>query len=136
MRTTEYERVTVNGVRIYKHRAIAEKILGRPLKNEECVHHIDENGLNNENSNLVICPNAAYHKLLHIRAEAYDNFGNVNARRCYLCQKFDETRYMSLQDRGKDSFYYHKKCATKNYKENRERILENRRHRRAAGKAN
>ena len=46
------------------HIAIAEKVLGRKLKKQENVHHLDGNGLNNEHSNLVIC-SRAYHAWLH-----------------------------------------------------------------------
>ena len=53
-----------NGQRI--HRLIAEKVLGRKLKRNECVHHIDGNGLNNQHSNLIICT-LGYHMQLHAR---------------------------------------------------------------------
>ncbi|SRR5258708_27879093 len=53
-----------------KHRAEhvlkAEKVLGRRLKLNETVHHIDGNKSNNENSNLLICTKS-YHAWLHHR---------------------------------------------------------------------
>lgn len=119
-----------------EHRAIAMKVLGRSLKGDERVHHIDGNGCNNSHDNLVICPDQAYHVLLHTRTAALDNFGDVHARCCYICKQYDDTTSMTFMSRGKDSFYYHKKCAMNNYIANREQILANRRRRRAAGKRN
>ena len=42
----------VNGV--HRHRVVAEKMLGRPLKRGEIVHHIDGNKRNNEPDNLEV----------------------------------------------------------------------------------
>ena len=56
----------------YQHRIIAENVLGKKLPKGSQVHHVDGDKTNNANSNLVICPNAGYHSLLHKRARAYD----------------------------------------------------------------
>ena len=50
----------------YLHRRIAEKVLDRPLKRNEVVHHIDENKNNNRNDNLAIC-SVSYHGWIHHR---------------------------------------------------------------------
>ena len=47
------------------HRLKAEKVLGRPLKRWEVVHHIDGNPDNNENNNLVICTQDYHICVLH-----------------------------------------------------------------------
>ena len=59
-----HHRKTANGY-ILEHLLVAERVLGRPLRGQECVHHIDGNGCNNQPSNLVICPDQDYHKLIH-----------------------------------------------------------------------
>jgi len=60
----EYQVVRGNSSRIPLHREIASKVLGRELRPFEIVHHIDGNGLNNANDNLLVCT-AAYHTMLH-----------------------------------------------------------------------
>jgi len=60
-----YVQIGINGRMVYEHRLIAEQALGRKLKDQEEVHHIDGNPSNNSHDNLVICPDRAYHVLLH-----------------------------------------------------------------------
>jgi recombinational DNA repair protein (RecF pathway) len=38
----------------------------------------------------VICPNDAYHFLLHRRTRALDATGNANARKCNYCGQWDD----------------------------------------------
>lgn len=75
----------IDGVLELEHRMIAAVAIGRLLKGEECVHHVDENGANNTNENLVLCPNNAYHQLLHRRTRALDACGNANWLKCNIC---------------------------------------------------
>lgn len=55
-----------NGVSTYRteHLLIVEKVLGRKMKKGEVVHHINGNGLDNRNGNLLVCSNP-YHGFLH-----------------------------------------------------------------------
>lgn len=48
----------------YKHRLLAEDVLGRKLTKNEVVHHLDKNPSNNSLSNLVVMSKIE-HKLLH-----------------------------------------------------------------------
>jgi hypothetical protein len=53
--------------RVKEHTLVAEKALGRYLPQGVLVHHHDEVRTHNENWNLVICENSAYHGILHAR---------------------------------------------------------------------
>ena len=53
--------------RIFEHRLMMEKIIGRKLTTDEVVHHIDENRLNNSPENLQILTRAE-HLRLHLSA--------------------------------------------------------------------
>lgn len=84
-----------NGRGIPAHMVIAAEVLGRPLPKKAHVHHVDGNGHNNEHSNLVICPSAAYHMLLHVRTKALESCGNANWIRCIRCKQYDDPANMS-----------------------------------------
>ena len=83
-----------------EHRAVAEKILGRPLHGTECVHHVDGDGANNAHSNLVICPTNAYHVLLHRREKALNACGNPDFRQCQWCREWSDVALMRAHGNG------------------------------------
>jgi len=57
--------------RMLVHRFLVEKNIGRHLKSEEVVHHIDGNKLNNDLSNLQICKNQFEHAKIHANEQGY-----------------------------------------------------------------
>jgi len=65
--TNGYKTYRIDGKLIYEHVLKAEQVLNKKLPTEVIIHHVDGDNLNNENSNLVICPNQAYHLLIHAR---------------------------------------------------------------------
>lgn len=72
---------------VVEHVLIAEAALGKRLPIGSEVHHVDENTLNNASSNLVICQDKAYHKLLHVRARVVRAGGDPNTERvCSTCR--------------------------------------------------
>lgn len=50
---------------VYEHRFIMECSIGRYLEDEEVVHHIDENKLNNNIDNLILFKNNSEHIKYH-----------------------------------------------------------------------
>jgi len=86
--------VTREGERVSPHILIAEKAVGGRLPKGTEVHHVDENPFNNSPDNLVICPSAAYHKLLHQRQRAFDACGNYGWRKCQFCKAYDAPENM------------------------------------------
>ena len=52
---------------IHVHRIVAEQKIGRLLKKGEQVHHIDENKLNNDPTNIEVLPGRGEHTKIHAR---------------------------------------------------------------------
>lgn len=78
-------RLVETGKQVREHRLVAEAALGRRLPEKAVVHHADGNSLNNKPSNLVICENIAYHRLLHARERRLKECGSLDLKKCSLC---------------------------------------------------
>lgn len=63
-----YLTITIGNKRRYVHRMVMEEYLGRPLKSEEFVHHINGDKTDNRIENLVITSNQE-----HMRHHAKEN---------------------------------------------------------------
>ena len=62
-----YVDIRIDGRRVYEHVLVAERALGKPLPKGAIVHHMNCDRKDNRPENLVICPNEAYHRLIHKR---------------------------------------------------------------------
>lgn len=113
---SRYKQRKINGRHVNEHVAIAEQILGRRLKGEEQVHHFDENTFNNAHPNLVICPNRAYHMLLHVRKEALIATGDPDQRKCPFCKGYSPKAVMKHKEGEK---YFHHVCKMQWQRESR-----------------
>jgi hypothetical protein len=113
----------VDGEKKLHHVIVAERALGKPLPPGAEVHHVNEVRTDNRPENLVICPDRAYHMLLHARMRALDACGNANWRKCACCGQYDDPAVMTARATRGDSInqFYHKACAAK-YVRERKRI--------------
>lgn len=107
----EHPRANRDGY-VWEHVLVVERALGKYIPTESIVHHVDENPGNNAPTNLVVCPDQAYHKLLHQRATALSACGDASALKCDLCHSFerqDEIRAYSYR-KGKGRYGRHLSC--------------------------
>ena len=66
---------TIDGKKLKEHRLIAEQAIGKQLPKKAVVHHLNGNRSDNRPCNLVVCPDDAYHKLLHVRQKQLGYIG-------------------------------------------------------------
>lgn len=77
LKDTTYKKILTR----HEHRIVAENVLGRKLKKEEIVHHVDGNKHNNSVSNLAVLPNQTVHAKIHFGNESADNYLLINILR-------------------------------------------------------
>lgn len=91
---------------VLEHVLIAEAALGKVLPPKAVIHHTDEQHGTVDPLGIVICPDDAYHKLLHIRSRALRESGNANWRKCWVCKRYDDPRNLRINK----AHVYHQEC--------------------------
>lgn len=94
---------------VLEHLVIAEKALGHPLPVNAVVHHVNRIKDDNRNSNLVICQDALYHRMLHNRINAVTDGYPLEYRRCRVCRSYDSPNNLYL----KGGHSHHVECLKK-----------------------
>lgn len=102
-----------------EHRAVAERVLGKPLPPGSSIHHVNEDKTDNRPCNLVICENEAYHQLLHARMSAKAACGHAHWWKCQFCKQWDEPENLR---RYPKHTAYHLVCAATHARERLRRI--------------
>jgi len=69
LHSSGYVVIKHQGKYVFEHRLVMSQHIGRPLKREEQVHHIDGNKKNNSLDNLLLLPSAKAHRLHHMRED-------------------------------------------------------------------
>lgn len=82
---------------VNEHVVIAERALGHYLPAGAHVHHVDGNKRNNKPSNLVICQDIKYHRMLHARARIVAAGGDPDTQRiCGKCHALTPRENMQI----------------------------------------
>lgn len=110
-----YIRMMIDGVSKFEHQWIVERVLGHPIPEGVEIHHADLDPGNNTPNNLVVCPDAAYHDLLHQRTNALLACGNPEWRKCRFCGEHDDPAVLYVSK----SNVHHRACMTNYYRNRR-----------------
>ncbi len=98
-----------------EHILVAEHALGHALPVRAEVHHLNGDRSDYARTNLVICESHAYHRLLHVRTEAFRATGDPRARRCARCKQWvlstdPELRITQITAKTPLGWAYHRAC--------------------------
>lgn len=102
---------------VRESRLVAEKALGKYINIKHPVHHHNGKISDNSPKNLVVCEDNAYHRLLHVRMNAYNTCGNAFWQKCCFCGNYDDPKNMYVYPNGK--YGRHRSCRNKHLKEMR-----------------
>ena len=94
---------------VFEHILVMERVLGRPIKVTEPVHHINENRADNSPGNLMLFLAIAMHSNYHRRLDAFKSCGHWDWKKCCYCQKYDDPKNLKHN--------HHRECQQKRSRE-------------------
>lgn len=120
----QYGKFREDGTRKRVHVEAAEKAFGGPLPDGVEVHHVDNDGLHNENTNLVICQDVSYHRLLHVRMRTLAAGGDPNTDKiCSTCRIPKNKSCFGNDRKQGDGLQLHcRECFNKHHRVRRARL--------------
>ncbi len=109
---------------ILEHRYVAEKILGRKLKDEEVVHHVDEDKENNKENNLIVFVSISDHTRFHQTGSLtkLDDGTYISEIKYNNCQKCGNLT-MNKNFCSDECYYFYKRIAVRPTKEELEKLI-------------
>lgn len=98
---------------VFEHIVIAETALGKFIPEQHPIHHVNERPPDNAKTNLVICEDKIYHKLLHSRTRILAAGGDPNIQKiCCRCKALvDLTNFHSNRSQPDGLNMHCKPCA-------------------------
>ena len=116
----EHHLASANGM-VYEHMLVAERMLGRPLRKEEVVHHKDTNRSNNNPNNLLVFASTADDTAFHIHGFYFLDWEGV--AHCNIrSQSFCEICGKEISHRAKRCRDCQKERKTASYKVSRDNL--------------
>ena len=119
-----YMQIRIRGKVYYEHRIVMEKFLGRKLKNNETVHHINSNKLDNKIENLRLISNQSMHMKNHTGIP-YKKVNNNKQRQCYQCKNILLLNEINFYKQSKRMYGFSYICRECNKNKNIERNRKN-----------
>lgn len=99
-----------------EHVIIVERAIGKQVSDGVEVHHVNSIRSDNRPQNLVVCPDGAYHQLLHRRHRALEACGDPAKIKCTICKQWSDAADLDVYK----SAAFHKACLKEKYQQRKE----------------